>query len=368
MKKIKLLFIFFLITNCIYGNEDQKVKPLFDHELNIQSFHGKNDELLIMLHGYQADWKWAKYLHSCGFIEDTILGFNFPDHDCINRKLPPESYCFGTIEELLPAFFVLKQCVIDQKKHKINICGFSAGGGALINILSILNSHRFEKELQQIGINAKEKKEILSAIQEGIVVLEVPLKSIEEIIEGRGSSPELKFVGDRYKKNKLVPIENVKGFKGLKLKVIVYLEENDPVVFNRDDDLLIERLRKFNSGITFVVKGKGNKHADCHKDLWSFYALQPFKQRINPHFENNTCKGLIKGLYPLMDYKIIYYFRLKDGQEIKEMESLKSDEKGLIEFSVTKDNIDWDSLPFFKITAQDERFNSVSYSTEKTSF
>jgi len=106
---------------------------------------------------------------------------------------------FGTIKELLPAFYILKKHVLDKKQEAVDLYGFSAGGGAIVNLLSILNSDRYIKELKQIGIGRNEKIKLLNAIQKGIVILDVPLKSIEEIIEARGNTKEFEFLANNYK-------------------------------------------------------------------------------------------------------------------------------------------------------------------------
>jgi hypothetical protein len=78
--------------------------------------------------------------------------------------------------------------VIDQRLDAIDLYGFSAGGGAVINLIALLNTKTYDAELKKIGIDKKEKKKLLEAIQMGFILLDAPLKSVEEIMDFRGSS------------------------------------------------------------------------------------------------------------------------------------------------------------------------------------
>lgn len=142
-------------------------------------------------------------------IEATLVSFNFPEYDIKEeREYDYRQATFGTIAELLPALYVLKQIVIDQGIASIDLYGFSAGGGALINVIGVLNTSTYDTELKKIGIHTLEKEKLLSAIQKGIIVLDTPLKSIEEIIDHRGSTPEFEYLAKNYRDNNLRPIDS----------------------------------------------------------------------------------------------------------------------------------------------------------------
>lgn len=138
--------------------------------------------------------------------------------------------------------------------------------------MAILNSNRYENELNQIGIGLEEKKHLIKAIEKGIVILDVPLKSIEEIIDARGNSKEFEFLANNYKKNNLRPIESVEGLNGLKLNILLHFQENDEIIGNEDDALFIERLKKANkNGKNTVVIGNEGSHLSFHRSLWDTY-------------------------------------------------------------------------------------------------
>lgn len=248
------------------------VENPFNYDLHLVTIPGKSSRTMICFHGYGANYQIANYLSQIGYIDDTLVSFNFPEHDIYSRKFNPSQLTFGTIQELLPAFYVVKKCVIDQGLNQIDLYGFSAGGGAIVNMIAILNSSRFTKELAQIGIGDQERKKLLEAIQKGLIILEVPLKSIDEMIDLGGSTPELNFAAKQYQINNLRPIDSLDGWNGLSLNVLVYFAKKDEMIFNRDDRLFIDRLKKANAkGKTWDVIGDEVGHLTSHYSLWETY-------------------------------------------------------------------------------------------------
>lgn len=227
---------------------------------------------MICFHGYGANYKIAQTIKDWEVTDATLLSFNFPDHD-IQEDYDPNKATFGKLDELLPALYVLKQVVINQGLVSIDLYGFSSGGGAVINLIAILNDSAYESRLNEIGIGNAEKSLILAAIQNGIVILDCPLKSVEEIIDFRGSTKELEILANNYCKNGLRPIDSVSSLKGLSLDIILYFEEKDEVLSNRDDALYIKRLEEANSqGTTSVVTGNEGGHSQLHRALWKCYS------------------------------------------------------------------------------------------------
>lgn len=265
--KYKILFILALLPLLCFGGE-----ALFSHDLHLSTLPGTNARTLISFHGYGGSYKLAETLRERDQVKATLISFNFPDHDFPKRGLKPEEATFGTIKELLPAFYVLKKQVLDQKLEAVDLHGFSAGGAALVNLLAILNSNAWEKELKQIGIGNEERQELLKAIQKGVVILDVPLKSVEEIIALRGPSTELALLAGNYRKNGLRPLDSLDALKGLSLHILLHFQNPDHTLSNRDDSLYIEKLKKANyRGTTHVIIGTEGGHTGPHTPLWQHY-------------------------------------------------------------------------------------------------
>jgi hypothetical protein len=240
----------------------------FDYDLKPTVIPG-NASIMVCLHGYGNDHRHAERIKTAG-VEETLVSFNFPDHHGRSQWRVPT---FGSIQEILPALHVLKTCVVDGKAEKINLYGYSAGGGAVVNLMAALKTSKHDAELKKIGITAEEKKQIISALEKGVVILDTPLKSVEEIIDHRGSSLFLFCAAKRYQWNGFRPIDGLHHLDGL--NIIVHFQDPDTVLSNRDDELYIEKLKKGNTrGKTEVVIGSDEGgHAALHPTLWKFYNL-----------------------------------------------------------------------------------------------
>ncbi len=255
------------------------MNPPFDYDLHLFSVPGKSNRVMICFHGYGDNYEVSLSLKNLECVESTLISFNFPEYDITQgRKYNPNNATFGTIDELLPALYVMKQIVLDQGVESIDLYGFSAGGGALINAIGVLNSAMYEAELKKIGIGGAEKKKLLAAIQKGVVVLDTPLKSIEEIIDCRGSTEEFEILAKNYRDNHLRPIDSLKLLKGLSLDILLHFQEDDETLSNRDDHIYIERLKEsLPEGKITVIVGNDGGHTAPHFSLWQAYSRHTSK-------------------------------------------------------------------------------------------
>lgn len=232
---------------------------LFNYNLNLQTYPGKDPDTLIAFHGMGSSSEIGSIIKTFIPCDPTVISFNFP-----------ELQSYGTLDEILPALYVLKKAIVDEKRKNITLYGFSAGGGAIINVLNVLNSNHFDRELEKIGIRNEDKSQILSALKKGVIVLDVPLKSIRELVETRGAYPELVSMQNRYKESAMEPIDVLKTLK-MDYTILVYFEKPDQVLGNRDDDLFIDLLKKANLGQTIQLQGSSGGHASAHNALWQYY-------------------------------------------------------------------------------------------------
>lgn len=231
----------------------------------------KDAPVMICCHGYGSGNSIGRAVSSAGVVADHIVSFNFYDHDFNPDTYDHHKSAFGSIKELLPLLYILKKIVIDAGLSSVNLYGFSAGGGVVVNTLAILNGTQYEKELLTIGIDTAARAKILDAIQAGLVILDCPLKSMAEIIDFRGKSPNLSILSKRYQANNMQPIDSVKLLRGLKLHILLDFQKGDQILSNRDDQLFIDRLREANSGTTDVIIGNDGGHNTMHTSLWREY-------------------------------------------------------------------------------------------------
>ncbi len=243
---------------------------LLAYDMHYHKIPGSSQRTLICLHGYGDNYTLGPRLKEKASLCDTIISFNFPDHD-IKEKDDHSKSTFGTQAEILPALDVLKKCIIEEGRSPITLYGMSAGGGAVINILSVIYGS------QPSNLSPDERKKIGCELEKGIIILDVPFRSIDEIIAHRGcSSPELALIAKRHQENNMCPIEALQKLKNLHLDIIVYIAKPDEVISNRDDEIFIKYLKAANSlGTTTVIYGEKGRHSGCHKELWNYYKTRP---------------------------------------------------------------------------------------------
>lgn len=236
----------------------------FNYNLNLTTIPGKSPGVMIVAHGMGGCHQIAKNVKT----DKTVISFNFPDYDCFKRQVKIEDSVFGTVEQILPLLYIIKKTVVVDGKPEVDLYGFSAGGGAIVDAIAALNTHRFDEKLKQIGIDQNDKEKMLAAIQKGTIILDCPLKSIREIAEFR-PSPDLEYLQKRYKANDMEPIDSLNNLKGLSLHVVLYFNDPDEILSNRDDLLFYERLKKANEkGTTLLIIGQGGGHNTPHPLIW----------------------------------------------------------------------------------------------------
>lgn len=279
---MKLFLIFFLLScqSLLWGADVNLLSETltnsqspFNYPMQTSVIPGKNEDadVILLLHGYGGDHSIGEIIHSYGGLKEHLISFNFPDYRIFERGIDPLNSSYGTIHELLPVIYILKKLAVDSKLNKINLYGFSAGCGALVNTLMVLNTHRFDDSLKKVGVEDWDKKAILVAIQNGWVLLDAPFKSINEVFEGHRRKYTKFNNSNNYIKNQLNPIDNLKHLSGLKLNIIIYFEVPDANVGNKLDSVYSTILKETNTkGRTIILRGKSpGGHLDYHKDLWN---------------------------------------------------------------------------------------------------
>jgi len=275
----RFCFYIFLLFAPAWGIEQGTLKPYlekhpfeYDMKITLCESINHNADVMLCCHGAGGDESIATFLHSHKIIPDHLIGFRFPDSGVAVYTKDPHQTHFGTIKELAPLLYLMKTLTVDAGLKKLNLYGFSAGGGAVINALSVLAQHRYPEQLAAIGITPKTAQTILNAIQKGTVILDAPLKSIDEVHDMQDSSESLNVYVTRYTQNNLRPIDSVTSLSSLKLKILLYFQTPDEVIYNRDDKLYIKRLLKANSkGKTHVVIADNGGHSAIHTSLWQAY-------------------------------------------------------------------------------------------------
>jgi hypothetical protein len=263
-----LLIMIFSFLSSAFTNSSTP----FDYDLHLTRIPGTSSKTIVVFHGMGGDYTIAPLIKAQASLNDTLVTFNFPDYGIRDGIYNAKKTSYGSIQELLPAIFVLKKLIVDEQIKEINLYGFSAGGGAIINTLAVLNTSKYDADLKSIGVNQKDKEKILEEVQKGTIILDAPLKSVAEIIDFRGTATDLVTIGERYRENDMEPIGSIEKLKGLSLHFIVHFQNHDLILSNRDDQLFYDRLKKVNAdGTTLLIIGNDGGHNLPHPSLWKFY-------------------------------------------------------------------------------------------------
>jgi len=255
-------------------NALQQEDPFY-YNLDTTVYPAKDDnaDVMVYLHSSSGNSTELASVYRRGVLPHHLVTFNMPDANCTFNS--NDTLSFGTIEELLPALYIIKTCVVGAQVSTIHVCGFSAGGGALINLLKILNTSKYDDELAHIGITTTDKQTMLAAIQRGHVILHCPLRSVEEVIAFRGSNEILEKLAHQYDKHDLRPIDSACDLEGLKLTLILHFQINDEILSNRDDKILYFNLSNAiataQGKVVLIVGNDGGHNAPYHASLWHGY-------------------------------------------------------------------------------------------------
>lgn len=250
---------------------------LFGYKMSIELIHQdfESEEVLVTCHGFGAN-KDIGYLVAQQ-VDLPVITFNFPDYD-FDHKSDIHATSFGTINEYLPLIYLLK-ALVNKGILTIHLYGFSAGGGALIATLAVLATTEYEHEIRHIGVQKEDVSAIGRALSRGMLILDAPLKSVHELLDYRPHELLLQGLAARYKKNQFEPIDCIEKLRGLALSILLYFEEPDEVLSNRDDLLFYRRLCAANSrGSTKLVRGSDGGHNGLHKKLWEAYRSHPLNK------------------------------------------------------------------------------------------
>lgn len=244
----------------------------FAYDLHVTTHGAHAEHALVCVHGYGGDYTIGARVAQASGTQARVVSFNLPDFCMTKRKVDPLATSFGTKDELLPVFYCIKQ-LLDQNVQRIDLYGFSAGAAVIINCLATLASGRYRGDLAQIGFTRSHAKRLIALLEKSVVLLDAPLKSLEEIVTLRPHEAQLlEQMAHRYAHNNLRPIDSIRLLKNLKLHIVVYFETPDQTVGNRDDELFANRLTLVNSlGTTTILRGSHGGHNGVHTPLWQAY-------------------------------------------------------------------------------------------------
>ncbi len=120
------------------------------------------------------------------------------------------------------------------------------------------------------------------------------MKSIEEIIDFRGSTEELEILAKNYRDNSFKPIDSLKCLGELSLEVLLHFQEEDEVLSNRNDFVYTERLKTYQpKGRITVIIGNDGGHIKPHISLWNCYSQKILSKNLKKVDEGSISTDIL---------------------------------------------------------------------------
>lgn len=227
----------------------------------------------IYYHGWGDTKNSAKLIKAYGdVLPGDLITFHFRDRGVILPKLRHAN--LGQLPDVLSGLVVLKWAADTLNLDAIDLYGYSRGGATILNTLAVLNDKTgaYDTDLMRIGIDADERKKLLSIIQNGSIVLDAPLTdmnvSVNERLKNHGKNA-VKALSKitQYQPYGLQGLTSAHQLDGLKLNILLHFQYKDRIVSNRNEAELYQALYEQNPKTTYIVLGNDGGHLHTHASL-----------------------------------------------------------------------------------------------------
>lgn len=253
-------------------NTIEKENP-FGHNLSVKYSFGSNNTILLCSHGFGQNSQ-SIINRVRPNTSDTLIAFNYIDHDFSHETGDDTKTMMATPIEIMPLIYMLKKCVVDNNMSTISLYGYALGAANIVYAIEHLITEDHDDLLKKYNITTYDKKKILEALRKGKILLDVPFKSLDEIIVLQGPTKILLMYKERAAKfNILSPLETLGKLKDLNITVLVFFDIKDEEFSNRYDSKFIKNLLEANSnGTNIVITSDNGGHSATHVTLWKVYS------------------------------------------------------------------------------------------------
>ena len=270
-----------------HQQEEQRQKKIFGYKLSIHYIHDntclQSERPTLYFHGWQDLQGSGKILKKfCKVLPGDLILFNFPDAFPI--VCPFWKSSFGQKNDVLPALYTLNYVVTKKNLDAIDLFGASRGAATIINMIALLNNQElyqhYKPDLEKIGIDNNQRIKLLQVIQNGCIVLAIPLRTLKET----KFPPFIPQYLTKWKKDGLDPMKSALLLNDLKLNILVHFQHKDKVVLNKSESQYFKNLAQQNPENTFLVMGNDGGHLNTQASLSK--TVHSFKQRYGGSYDS----------------------------------------------------------------------------------
>ena len=251
----------------------------------------KNEKhVTIYFHGWGDHRNSARLLKAfCDVLPGDLISFNFKDRGML--LAPVHQSSFGQLPDVLPALYVLSWAKRNLPISAFDLFGYSRGGATVVNLIAVLNDKTgiYDVALNRIGIDAKERQELLAMIQRGSLVLDCSLIDMNVTINEFFTFISPKFITNllekfsKYDRNGLQALQSAQSFADLKLKTLIHFQHKDSIVSNQKESEFYKAIAQHNPADTYLVLGNDGGHLHTHESL--AHALHAFRKKYSGAYD-----------------------------------------------------------------------------------
>ncbi len=268
-----------LLVSCSQNSEFERAMTSieaqnpFDYKLDVRYSLGTNKNILLCNHGFGGNSQ-SVIDRVKPHTADTVIGFNYFDHGFSHETGDDQATTMATPLEIMPLIYMLKGCVIESNMPSISLYGFALGAADIIYAIDLLTKEEQSELEKKYNITLSDKKRILAALRNGKILLDVPFKSIDEIINLRGPQETLLMYKERMATYKLLnPIDTLSKLSDLNMTFVVFFDANNEFFSNSEDANFAKYLLEANSkGTNIVITADNGGHLADHLTLWKIYS------------------------------------------------------------------------------------------------
>lgn len=156
----------------------------------------------------------------------------------------------------------------------ISLYGYALGAGNIIHVIDLLLKEDQSILERKYDISISDKKRILEALRHGKIILDVPFKSLDEVINLHGPNENLLMYKKRMTTHNILnPIDTLNMLKNLNMTFIVFFDIENKAFSTHEDSNFVKRLLDANAtGTNIIIMTDNNGHLADHKTLWKIYS------------------------------------------------------------------------------------------------
>ncbi len=244
----------------------------------------------LFLHGF-GDMKNSAKLFKEFYdtLPGNIITFQFPDWGPGIPWIRKSS--LGQFPDVATALLVLKWAKNKLGLSGVDLYGYSRGGATALNMIYVLSSDEYNDKLHTLGIDPQEKKELLSLIKNGSIVLDAPLRNLNESLSTnivrRFANKILPYVS-QYDPQGMQGLSSAQALRNLKFNILFHFQHNDNILTNKSETKLYNVFHQLSPSTTYLTLGDEGGHIHTRKSLAN--AIHTFRKQYNGSYDPDYVK------------------------------------------------------------------------------